>query len=96
MLGCTPQAYNVLCLPSFKTEERAWSQQQKCHGLMDRGPYTSEARSQSETPPCVVDSGQDIVAVFAKRGGEGRGREEIASYGGGIMSYWLISYQGNQ
>ena len=63
---------------------------------MDRGPYTSEARSQSETPPCVVDSGQDIVAVFAKRGGGGRGSGVRVGGGGGIMSYWLISYQGNQ
>ena len=39
---------------------------------MDGGAYTSEARSWSNTPPCAVHRGQDMVAVFAKVGGGGR------------------------
>ena len=31
---------------------------------MDGGAYTSEARSWSDTPPCAVRSGPDLVAVF--------------------------------
>ena len=39
----------------------------------------SEARSWSDTPPCAVDSGQNMVAVFAPGVGVGG---EITSYRG--------------
>ena len=32
--------------------------------LIDRRAYTLEARPQSDTPFCAVDSGQDVVTVF--------------------------------
>ena len=40
---------------------------------MDRGAYLSEARSWSNTPPCVTDDRRDtvLIAVFTPRG---RGR----------------------
>lgn len=41
------------------------------HGLVDEGAYVSEARSWSDTPLCVVDGRQDMVAVFVPEG-EGR------------------------
>ena len=35
----------ALCLPNFKTSERAQNQTQRISGLMSGGAYTSEARS---------------------------------------------------
>ena len=53
-----------LCLPCFKTEERARSQQQRHQWFNDGGAYTSEARSWSDNPPCAADGRQDMAAVF--------------------------------
>ena len=41
-------------------------------GLMDGGSYRSEARAWSDTPLCVVHSGQDVAAAFAMGAAEGR------------------------
>jgi len=46
-----------------------------------------EKTSWSNTPPCVADSGQDMLAVFTTRAG---GVE------GGYQSAWFMGYQGNQ
>ena len=35
---------------------------------MHGGSYTSESRSWSNMPPCVSDSGQDVVAVLVPGG----------------------------
>ena len=60
------------------------------NGLMDRGSYTPEARSRSDTPPCAADSGQDMAAGLPPGG---RGDLLVI---GRITSGWLISYQGSQ
>ena len=67
-------------MPSFKPEERAQSQQQRHQGLMDGESYTFEVRSWSNSPPCAVDEGQDMLRVFAGVGRGGKG--EITSYRG--------------
>ena len=41
-------------------------------GLMDGGSYRSEARAWSDTPLCMVHSGQDVAAAFAMGAAEGR------------------------
>ena len=45
LLGCTPQAYKALCLPSFKTKEKPRVSDRDSSGLMGGGPYMSETRS---------------------------------------------------
>lgn len=60
-----PSGLQGPCLPSFKTEETGWNQQQRTNGLMDGGVYRSEASFWRDTPLCAVDSGQDMVAGFA-------------------------------
>ena len=50
----------------------------------------SEARSWSDTPLRVADSRQDLAAVFTPRG---KGRLPVM---GGILSGWLVGYQGYQ
>lgn len=65
--GMRPTGLRSLHLPSFKTEERE-SGISDISGLMDGGSHTSEARSWSNTPLCVMDSGQEVVAVFPPRG----------------------------
>lgn len=47
-LGCTPQAYKALCVPSFKTKEKPRVSDRDSNGLMDEGPYMSETRSWSD------------------------------------------------
>lgn len=48
LLGCTPQAYKALCLPSFKTKEKPRVSDRDSSGLMGGGPYMSETRSRSD------------------------------------------------
>ena len=50
----------------------------------------SEAGSWNDTPPCVADGGQDMVAVFTRGGAGGDCQLQ-----GELMSGWLIIYQGN-
>ena len=61
-----------LCLPSFKTKERAQSQQQRHQQFNREGAsYMLEAKSWSDTLLRVMDIPQDKAAVFVLRG---RGR----------------------
>ena len=56
-------------------------------GLMDAGSYMCEARSWSDTPPCVVDSRRDVATVSAT----GENGEVGASYQGNWLEVgsWL-------
>ena len=58
--------------------------------LMDGGAYMSEARSWRDTPPCLVNGRQDLVAVFTP------GKKGRLPFIGEFTSGVLISYQGNQ
>ena len=62
-----PTVPQDLCLPSFKTEERAWNQQRAISGITGGGTYMSEIGSCSDVLLCAADSGQDLVAVFTPR-----------------------------
>jgi len=70
-VGLHPTGLQGLHLPHFKTK-KAWNHQQDISGLMDGGAFMSEARSWSDTPLCVVDSGQDM-AIFPLGGSEAAG-----------------------
>ena len=54
-------------MPSFKTKKEPKVSNRDITGLMDGRTYMFEARSWSDTPLCVVDGRQDLVAVFASR-----------------------------
>ena len=58
-------------------------------GLIVGGAYMSIARSWNCTPPCAADRRQDMAVVFIPT----QGRLPVME---GIMSGWLISYQGIQ
>ena len=70
-MGCTPQAYKVCACPALKLKKEPRVSNRDINGVMDGGPYTAEARSWSDTPPCAADSRQDMVAVFTAGGGWG-------------------------
>jgi len=78
-----------MCLSSFKTEEGTPVSDKDISGLMDRGAYTTEARSWSNTPPCTVDGTEDVMAGFAP---SRKGRLPVVAE---WMSGWIIGYQEN-
>ena len=90
LLGCTPQAYKACTCWALRWKKEPRVSDGDISGLIGGGAYTSKARSWSDTPLCVADSRQDMVAIFAP-GGNGRLLDI-----GGMTSGWLISYQGNQ
>lgn len=90
LAGLHSIALQALSLPSLKAEGRAQSHRQRHQWFIDGGSHMSEGRSWRDTPPCVADRGQDVVAVFTALG---RGRLPVI---GELMSHWLIGYQGNQ
>ena len=54
-------------MPGFKTKKEPKVSNRDISGLMDGRSYMFEARSWSDTPLCVVDGRQDLVAAFASR-----------------------------
>ena len=88
LVGLHPTSLWALCLPSFKTKERAQSWWQSHQWFNEWGTYTSEPGPRA-TPRSVKQMmGQARVPVSAPwRKGEFQG--ELTSGG-------LISYQGNQ
>ena len=69
MLTCWTSAEQLL-QPIFKTEERAWTQGQRCQGFkhLGWGVGMSETRSWSGPPPPAVDSRLVTAAGYASRG----------------------------
>ena len=82
--AATPQAYKACACPASrpKKEPRA---QDRDSGLLDGGSYMSEARSWSDTSPCVADGGQDMAAVFAL----GKGRLPVTGGCDVRLAHWL-------
>lgn len=39
------------------------------NGLLDRGPYTYEAKSWSDTSPCTANSRKNMITIFSSWGG---------------------------
>ena len=75
VVGLYPAGLQALYLPILQTEERPRVSDRNVEGLTDcGGAYMSEARSWSDTPACVADSGQVMAAAFAPRG---RGRVPV-------------------
>ena len=92
MLCCTPQAYKACACPASRLKKEPGVSNRDINGLMDGGADLSEARSWSDTPACVVDSGQDMAAVFPPGFGGG-GRWPVI---GEMTSGGLISYPGKE
>ena len=90
VLGCIPQAYKPCACPASRPKKEPRFSNRDVSGVMDGGAYTSEARSWSDTPPCAVDDGQDMAAVFTPKW---KKRLPVI---GELMSGGLIRYQGNQ
>jgi len=57
-------------LPSFKTKERLWNQQQRHQWFRGWESSMSDARSWSNTTPCEAEGEQGMVAVFTPLGKE--------------------------
>ena len=70
-VGLYPAGLQDLCLHSFKTKERTLSQQHRHQWFKGWGSLHVRNNSWSDTPPCAVDSGQNMVAVFAPGVGVG-------------------------
>ena len=82
-VGLHPTSLQALYLPSFKTEERRPGVSNRdINGLMDGGPYMSEARSWGSTPSCALHGGQDTMEVSVPKG---KGRLSVI---GGIDVRW--------
>ena len=79
----------ALCLPGFKTKERAWSQRQKHQWSSGWGAYLFKARS-GATPHRVQLMEGLIWWLHSQRAGKGYQLWRNWS------SCWPISYQGNQ
>ena len=50
LLGCTTQTYKACACPTSKPKKEPGVSNRDVRGVMDRGAYTSEARSWSDTP----------------------------------------------
>ena len=80
-LGC----FHVLAIVNracraLKPKKEPGVSNRDINGLMDWGAYMSEARSWSDTPPCVVDGGRTWWQSLL--GGSGMREGEITSYRG--------------
>ena len=84
-VGLHPTGLQGLHLPSFRTKNRAWSQQQR-HRWFSGWRSLYVWSKVLEWHPTVADGGQDIAAGFIMRT---RGDYQL-------MSDWFISYQGNE
>ena len=90
LLDCTLQACTPCSCPALKPKKEPGYSNRGISGLWDRGiwPYTSEARSWSNTPLLTADGRQDVTAIFATRG-----RTRLP-FLGWIDVRWAQGYQG--
>lgn len=68
VVGCIPQTSKACTCPASRPKREPGVSNRDISGLMHGGSYTSESRSWSNMPPCVSDSGQDVVAVLVPGG----------------------------
>lgn len=92
LLGCTPQARKPCSCPTSRLKKELRDSDPDINGFIGWESHPSEARSWSDTRPCVAESKQDTAAIFATAGAG----EEPTLYRGSDVSDWLIGDQGNQ
>ena len=68
ILGFTPGACKPCSCPASGWKQKPGVRDRDISGLMDGGPYRSEARSWSNTSLCAADGKQDMAVVFASSG----------------------------
>ena len=66
--GFTPEACKPYTCPASRWKQKPGVRDRDSNGLMDGGPYMSEARSWSSTSLSAADGEQDVALVFASSG----------------------------